>query len=86
MPEYAIQIKHSAQKELDDLEDALFDRIDRKLLGLAAFPRPTGCKKLRGYKDLWRIRIGEYRVIYRIDDTARTVMITHVAHRRDVYE
>jgi len=48
---YSLEIKPSAQKELD--ADALFARIDRKILALAANPRPSGCKKLKGYKDLW---------------------------------
>jgi mRNA interferase RelE/StbE len=86
VPKYFLDIKRSAQKELDSLDDALFTRIDRKILPLAENPRPAGCKKLKGYKDLWRIRIGDYRVIYGIDDATRTVSVTHVAHRREVYE
>jgi mRNA interferase RelE/StbE len=57
-----------------------------KIEGLAANPRPSGCRKLRGYKDLWRIRIGDYRVVYIIDDDRKTVSVTRIAHRRDVYE
>jgi mRNA interferase RelE/StbE len=60
---YSIEIKPSAQKELDALDDALFVRIDRKILALAANPRPSGCKKLKGYKDLWRIRMSDWRVL-----------------------
>ena len=86
MLKYALEIKHSAQKELDALGDTLFTRIDRKILALADNPRPAGCKKLRGYKDQWRIRIGDYRVVYTIDNTSRIVTVTHVAHRRHVYE
>jgi mRNA interferase RelE/StbE len=83
---YSLEIKHSAQKELDALDDTLFARIDRKILGLADNPRPVGCKKLKGYKDHWRLRIGDYRVIYVIDYAIKTVSVTHVAHRREVYE
>jgi mRNA interferase RelE/StbE len=83
---YSLAIKHSAQRELDALDDALFARIDRKILALADNPRPAGSKKLRGNKDQWRIRIGDYRVIYIVDDTARIATVTHVAHRREVYE
>jgi mRNA interferase RelE/StbE len=82
---YSLDIKHSAQKELDALDDTLFSRIDRKILALADNPRPAGCKKLQGYKDQWRIRIGDYRVIYVIDNATKTVTVTHVAHRREVY-
>jgi len=63
---------------LDALDDALFNRVDRKLLSLADNPRPPGSKKLKGYKDHWR-------VVYTIDDAARRVSITRVQHRREVY-
>ena len=86
MAKYTLEIKPSAGKELDALDDALFARIDRKILVLADNPRPPGCKKLRGYKDHWRIRVGDWRVLYVIDDTAKRVSITRVAHRREVYE
>jgi mRNA interferase RelE/StbE len=71
---------------LDALGDTLFARIDRKILALAGDPRPAGCKKLSGYKDQWRIRIGDWRVVYTIDDTAKVVCVTRIAHRREVYE
>jgi mRNA interferase RelE/StbE len=83
---YSLEIKHSAQKELDALDDTLFTRIDRKILALADTPRPSGCKKLKGYKDQWRVRAGDWRVLYIIDDAARLVTITRIAHRREVYE
>jgi mRNA interferase RelE/StbE len=83
---YALEIKHSAQKELDALDDALFSRIDRKILALADNPRPAGCKKLKGYKDQWRVRVGDWRVLYIIDDAAKLVSVTRIAHRREVYE
>lgn len=86
MLKYSLEIKQSAQKELDALDDALFTRIDRKILALADNPRPAGCKKLKGYQDQWRVRIGDYRVVYTIDNTTKTVTVTHVAHRREVYE
>ena len=86
MAKYLIEIKHSAQKELDALDDAIFARIDRKILALADNPRPPGCKKLRTYGDHWRIRIGDWRVVYVIDDGAKFITITRVAHRREVYE
>jgi mRNA interferase RelE/StbE len=83
---YSVVIKSSAQKELDALDEAVFRRIDRKILALIENPRPAGCKKLKGYKDHWRIRIGDWRVIYLIDDSANRVSITRVAHRREVYD
>ena len=86
MVKYSLEIKQSPQKELDALDDALFSRIDRKILALADHPRPRGCKKLRGYKDQWRVRVGDWRMLYIIDDAERLVIITRIAHRREVYE
>jgi mRNA interferase RelE/StbE len=70
---------------MDLLSDSLFARIDKRILRLADDPRPQGCRKLRGQKDIWRIRIGDYRVIYGVNDTTRTVSILRIAHRREVY-
>ena len=86
MAKYSLEIKQSAQKELDALDAAIFKRIDRKLLVLAENPRPPGCKKLRGYKDQWRIRVGDWRIVYFIDGSTKLVTIARVAHRREVYE
>ena len=86
MVKYSLEIKQSAQKELDALDDAVFTRIDRKILTLADNPRPAGCKKLKGYKDQRRVRVGDWRVLYIIDDAAKLVTITRIAHRREVYE
>jgi mRNA interferase RelE/StbE len=63
VPNYSVEIKQSAQKELDALDRTLFTRLDRKILALSGNPRPAGCKKLKGYKDLWRIRVGDMRVV-----------------------
>lgn len=82
MVKYSLEIKQSAQRELDALDNALFTRID---LALADSPRPSGCKNLRGYKDHWRVRVGDWRLVYIIDDRAKQVTITRVAHRREVY-
>jgi mRNA interferase RelE/StbE len=86
VPKYALEIKHSAQRELDAFDNALFARVDRRILALADDPRPSGCKKLRGYKNQWRIRAGDWRVVYSIDDAVKVVSITRIAHRSEVYE
>jgi len=83
---YSLEIKLSVRRELDALDDAVFARVDRKIMALAGDPRPAGCKKLRGHKHLWRIRAGDYRVVYVIDDAKALVSITRVAHRREVYK
>jgi mRNA interferase RelE/StbE len=76
----------SAKKELQDLPSDVVDRLLPKIRDLSGNPRPTGCKKLHGYRDCWRIRVGTYRIVYSIDDANRTVDITRIAHRKAVYE
>jgi mRNA interferase RelE/StbE len=83
---YTLEIMPSAGKELDALDDPLFARIDRRIMTLGENPRPPGCKKLKGYKDQWRVRVGDWRVVYVIDDVARLVSVTRIAHRREVYD
>jgi mRNA interferase RelE/StbE len=83
---YSLEIKQSAQKELDALDETQFTRIDCRILALADNPRPAGCKKLKGYKDHRRIRAGDWRLRYIIDDSAKIVAVTRIAHRRAVYE
>jgi mRNA interferase RelE/StbE len=84
---YRILIKTSARKELVQVGPARADRqrIVRRIEALAKEPRPPGCEKLRGSEDRYRVRQGHYRVIYEIEDTARTVTIVKIGHRRDVY-
>jgi len=83
---YYLEIKPSAAKELDALSDALFVRMDRKIMALAENPRPPGCKKLQGRKDQWRVRVGDHRVVYTIIDAKLLVEVTRVRHRSEVYE
>ncbi|MFN0102947.1 MAG: type II toxin-antitoxin system RelE family toxin [Bryobacteraceae bacterium] len=83
---FSIEIKASAQREMDALTGPIFTRIDKKILALSLNPRPRGCRKLRGQKDVWRIRIGDYRVLYSIQETRKLVSVLRVAHRREVYE
>jgi mRNA interferase RelE/StbE len=83
---YAVEVKSPARKELEALPDNVLVRVIRKLEALGRTPRPAGCKKLKGYKDHWRIRVGDWRVVYIIDDAAKIVSVTRIAHRREVYE
>jgi mRNA interferase RelE/StbE len=83
---YSVEVKPAARKELEALPDKMLARVVRKLESLANNPRPAGCKKLKGYKDQWRVRVGDWRVVYIIDDVARLVSVTRIAHRREVYE
>ena len=83
---YTVEVKPPARKELEALPNTALARVVRKLESLANNPRPTGCKKLKGYKDQWRIRVSDWRVVYIVDDGAKLVSVTRIAHRREVYE
>ena len=85
MAEYKITIARSARKELQALALDMAKRVLQRIESLSVNPRPSGCKKLSGSTDLWRIRISDYRVVYRVDDTNRIVDVTVVRHRREVY-
>ena len=86
MNSYTVEVKPAARKELEALPDHVLSRVVHKLESLGHTPRPVGCKKLKGYKDQWRVRVGDWRVLYIIDDAAKLVSITRIAHRREVYE
>ena len=86
MNSYVVEVKPSARKELEALPDNVLPRVVRKMESLSYNPRPVGCKKLKGYKDQWRIRVGDWRALYIIDDRAKLVSVTRIAHRREVYE
>jgi mRNA interferase RelE/StbE len=79
---YSLEIKQSAKRK--SMHSTT--RIDRNILTPAGNPRPVGCKKLKGYKDQRRIRVGDRPVLYIIDDAVKLVTIMRIAHRREVYE
>ena len=81
---YRVLIKRLAEKELAGLPAQTKDRIDQRLLKLEGDPRPRGVKKLQG-QEAYRLRVGDYRVLYTVEDQARQVMVYAVGHRRDVY-
>ena len=85
MPEYAITFARSARKQLQVLDRALALRIVGRIESLAVTPRPVGCVKLEGGTGLWRIRVGDYRVIYEIDDDRCRIDVSAVRHRREAY-
>ncbi len=86
MAKYAVGFKPSAWKELQRLPATLIERIIPKIESLESEPRPSGCKKLKGGQQEWRIRVGDYRVVYTIDDAKLRVSVTRVRHRSEVYE
>jgi mRNA interferase RelE/StbE len=83
---YRVEVKPSAKKELEHLPNQIIARITRRLEALAGNPRPPGCKKLRGGDKEWRIRVGDYRVVYTVDDQNLVVEATRIRHRSEVYE
>jgi mRNA interferase RelE/StbE len=82
---YKILILRQAQKELAQLAKQEYERIKEAVENLSNEPRPKGCKKLTG-REGWRIRVGNYRVIYEIDNTKQALTVLHIGHRRDVYK
>jgi mRNA interferase RelE/StbE len=82
---YSVNLKPRAERDLDKLPIQIARRVWQKLLNLELEPRPLGCIKLEGEPDAYRIRIGDYRVIYLIDDSQKTVEVIRIAHRREIY-
>ena len=82
---YEVQIERGAEKDMKGLPKAMFQRVASAVLELKNSPRPHGGKKLAGSSGDWRIRVGDYRVIYDIDNRAKLVRIWRVGHRREVY-
>ena len=82
---YRVFLERAAEKDLKSLSSKLHNRIIVALQTLAKNPRPSGCRKLTGADHDWRIRVGEYRIVYEIDDAAQIVRVNRVRHRREVY-
>lgn len=83
---YAIRISRQALKELERLPATETRRISEAVNNLSENPRPAGCKKLKGEKEyLWRIRVGNYRVIYSIDDAVKIIEVRKIGDRKNVY-
>ena len=82
---YAIIISKSVQKQIDNLPNDVIERVIEKIQNLASEPRPDGIVKLKGSDNEYRIRIGDYRVRYEIDDQSQLVQILQCKHRKDVY-
>jgi mRNA interferase RelE/StbE len=81
---YEVLLKRSAERELSGLPRPIHDRIVERLTRLAAVPRASGAVKLQG-REAYRMRVGDYRVLYVVDDAHRRIEVVAVGHRRDVY-
>ena len=82
---YSVLIERAAEKALAKLSAEMRQRTIAAIKALAENPRPSGCRKLTGSENDWRIRVGDYRVIYEIADEIRVVRIHRVRHRREAY-
>ena len=85
-PRYEVEISPSAGRDLRKLPSNVQDRLIPAIRSLADNPRPPGVTKLTDARNLYRIRVGDYRVVYSVDDKVRIVTITRVGHRRTVYD
>lgn len=81
---YRLKLIAKAEKDLDALEEKDFEAIKKKILTLSENPRPFGCQKLTN-EDGYRIKLGDFRILYRIDDHTKEVIIYRVKHRREAY-
>ena len=82
---HQVLLKRSAERELDHLAEPTASRVLKRIAALTDNPKPFGVQKLVGEEDLYRVRVGDYRILYSIDDRAKQVEIVSVAHRREVY-
>ena len=83
---YKVSITSRAERELKRLDRAVKNRIVTGISGLSSDPRPPGCLKLKSEEGVWRIRIGDWRVGYQVDDSANEVLVIRIAHRSEFYE
>ena len=81
---YSVSILRSAQKSLGSVSPTLQDRIVAAIRRLASNPHPPGVKKLSG-RAAWRIRVGDYRILYEINDADLTILVVDIGHRREIY-
>ncbi len=82
---YSVLLERAAEKDLARLSAEIHDRVIDAINALGKNPRPSGCRKLVGGTNDWRIRVGDYRVVYEIADTIRIVRINRVRHRKEIY-
>jgi len=82
---YEVLLERRAEKDLRRLTAEIFRRAIAAIEALAEDPRPEGCRKLTGSSNDWRIRVGDYRVLYEIEDQNQVVRIMRVRHRRESY-
>jgi mRNA interferase RelE/StbE len=85
MASYRVELSATAERQIRELDRSDQIRVLRAVRGLASEPHPRGSRKLTGYQDVYRIRVGPYRVIYGVEATRLLIILLKVGHRRDVY-
>jgi mRNA interferase RelE/StbE len=85
MKVYRIVIARSAEKDFNSIPSHFIQRISKQIDALAFEPRPRGSKKLKGESNLWRVRIGDYRIVYYIFEDTIMIKIVGISHRKDIY-
>jgi mRNA interferase RelE/StbE len=82
---YDVLIANRARKEMEGIPSPALETVEQKILSLGGDPRPPGCKRLKGNDRTWRVRSGNYRILFQIDDSEKTVTVIRVGHRKDIY-
>jgi len=85
MADYQIEVSATAERQLRKLERASQQRIVNTLQALALEPRPHGCRKLRAYDDVYRVRTGVFRIIYSIEEDRLLILVLKIDHRQSIY-
>ena len=83
---YSVELSSRASRDTRRLDRQILIRISKAIDGLAENPRPSGCRRVQTAERLWRIRVGDWRIGYEIDDASQTVTIVTVGHRREFYD
>ncbi|MGD9506388.1 MAG: type II toxin-antitoxin system RelE/ParE family toxin [Syntrophobacteraceae bacterium] len=85
MGDYKLILSRSVEHDVRKIGKATLGRILQAIRDLSKDPFPKGCRKLKGAESSYRIRIGDYRVLYEVDSTERLVSVLHIRHRKDAY-
>ncbi|HEB71846.1 MAG TPA: type II toxin-antitoxin system RelE/ParE family toxin [Nitrospirae bacterium] len=80
-----VWLERTAERNLERLSNDNFHRVVLRIKALSKNPRPSGCRKITGSANDWRVRVGDYRVIYEIDDKKKSVKVLFIKHRKDAY-
>jgi mRNA interferase RelE/StbE len=85
MASYRVEVSATAERQIRKLGRADQLRVLRAIAALATEPRPSGCRKLQGYTNVFRVRVGRYRILFSVEDDRLVVIVLKVGHRKDVY-